>query len=169
MWYGSVLDMRFVSNEYYLGNIDLLDGYIVAFLASSSTPESEWTRVEAWIERACNNNWVIISGFQSAFERRVLERLLQRKRPIILYLPRSIHKRIIGQYRSYIEEGLMLIESYRPNIHRTGRYYSFGRNVDIISRSDILFTAGVTRESSIDMFVEMYRQDSCSCRLFYKL
>ena len=55
-----------------LGNTDLWEHHLVAFFASRSvTPETE-NRCIAWAKSMCKTDSVIISGFHSPLEKRVL-------------------------------------------------------------------------------------------------
>ena len=77
-----------------LGNTDLLERHLVAFFASRSvTPEAE-SRCIAWAESICNTDSVVISGFHSPLEKKVLNILLEHKHPVVLFLGRAMYKRI---------------------------------------------------------------------------
>ena len=77
-----------------LGNTELLERHLVAFFASRSvTPEAE-NRCLAWAEAMCETDSVIISGFHSPLEKRVLKLLLERKHPVALFLGRAMYKRL---------------------------------------------------------------------------
>ena len=96
-----------------LGNTDLLERHLVAFFASRSvTPEAE-SRCIAWAESICNTDSVVISGFHSPLEKKVLNILLEHKHPVVLFLGRSMYKRIPAEYQEAIDEGRMLIDTVR--------------------------------------------------------
>ena len=96
-----------------LGNTDLLERHLVAFFASRSvTPEAE-SRCIAWAESICNTDSVVISGFHSPLEKKVLNILLKHKHPVALFLGRAMYKRIPAEYQEAIDEGRMLIDTVR--------------------------------------------------------
>lgn len=96
-----------------LGNTDLLERHLVAFFASRSvTPEAE-SRCIAWAESICNTDSVVISGFHSPLEKKVLNILLEHKHPVVLFLGRAMYKRIPAEYQEAIDEGRMLIDTIR--------------------------------------------------------
>ena len=96
-----------------LGNTDLLERHLIAFFASRSvTPEAE-SRCIAWAESICNTDSVVISGFHSPLEKKILNVLLEHKHPVVLFLGRSMYKRIPAEYQEAIDEGRMLIDTVR--------------------------------------------------------
>ena len=96
-----------------LGNTDLLERHLVAFFASRSvTPEAE-SRCIAWAESICKTDSVVISGFHSPLEKKILNVLLEHKHPVILFLGRAMYKRIPAEYQEAIDEGRMLIDTVR--------------------------------------------------------
>ena len=103
-----------------LGNTDLLERYLVAFFASRSvTPEAE-SRCIAWAESICNTDSVVISGFHSPLEKKILNILLEHKHPVELFLGRAMYKRIPAEYQEAIDEGRMLIDTVRDCCLPTG-------------------------------------------------
>ena len=96
-----------------LGNTDLLERHLVAFFASRSvTPEAE-SRCIAWAESICNTDSVVISGFHSPLEKKILNVLLEHKHPVVLFLGRAMYKRIPVEYQEAIDEDRMLIDTVR--------------------------------------------------------
>ena len=78
-----------------LGNTDLLERHLVAFFASRSvTPEAE-SRCIAWAESICNTDSVVISGFHSPLEKRLLTFFLEHKHPVILFLGRAMSIKVV--------------------------------------------------------------------------
>ena len=80
--------------EEYLGNEDLLDRYLVAFLASCEYSEEVAQRAIQWAEEICQTEKVVISGFHSPLEKEVLYILLEYKHPVIVALGRALYKRV---------------------------------------------------------------------------
>lgn len=96
-----------------IGNADLLERHLVAFFASRSvTPETE-SQCIAWAESICKTDSVVISGFHSPLEKRVLKVLLEHKHPVALFLGRAMYKRVPAEYQEAIDEGRMLIDTVR--------------------------------------------------------
>ena len=90
-----------------------MEGHLVAFFASRSVTSETERRCIAWAESICKTDYIVISGFHSPLEKRILKILLEHKHPVIIFLGREIYKRIPDEYRLAIEEGRMLIESVR--------------------------------------------------------
>ena len=99
--------------EEYLGNEDLLDRYLVAFFASREYSEEVAQRAVQWAEEICQTDKVVISGFHSPLEKKVLTILLEHKHPVALFLGRAMYKRIPAEYQEAIDEGRMLIDTVR--------------------------------------------------------
>ena len=99
--------------EEYLGNEDLLDRYLVAFFASREYSEEIAQRAVQWAEEICQTDKVVISGFHSPLEKKVLTILLEHKHPVALFLGRAMYKRIPAEYQEAIDEGRMLIDTVR--------------------------------------------------------
>ena len=88
-----------------LGNTDLLERHLVAFFASRSVTSEAERRCIAWAESICNTDSVVISGFHSPLEKKILNVLLEHKHPVVLFLGRSMYKRIPAEYQEAIDEG----------------------------------------------------------------
>ncbi len=129
-----------------LGNTDLWERHLVAFFASRSvTPEAE-NRCIAWAQSMCKTDSVIISGFHSPLEKRVLRLLLEHKHPVILFLGRTMYKRIPTEYQEAIDEGRMLIVSVRNNCrHSNGSADT--RNWNVARFADEIFMSPFDRSS----------------------
>ena len=129
-----------------LGNTDLWERHLVAFFASRSvTPEAE-SRCIAWAESMCKTDSVVISGFHSPLEKRVLCLLLEHKHPIILFLGRAMYKRIPAEYQEAIDEGRMLIVSVRNNC-RHSNDSAETRNWNVARFADEIFMSPFDRNS----------------------
>ena len=129
-----------------LGNTDLWERHLVAFFASRSvSPEAE-SRCIAWAESVCKTDSVVISGFHSPLEKRVLNLLLEQKHPVILFLGRALYKRIPAEYQEAIEEGRMLMVSVRNNCrHSNGSAET--RNWNVARFADEIFMSPFDRSS----------------------
>ena len=150
--------MDLLYDDPYVGNIELADNYAVTFLAASDTPEEEWVKVERWLEEEIfGTDKVVLSGFQSPFEKRVLMRLFEHKHPVILYLSRSLYKRLPREYETPLAENRLLIISYFPNCNRCSYHTSSARNTGLMKMGDEVVVVGRTRHSTINTFFELFR------------
>ena len=150
--------MDLLYDDPYIGNIELADNYTVTFLAASDTPEEEWVKVERWLEdEIFGTNKVVVSGFQSPFEKRVLMRLVEHRHPVIIYLARSLYKRLPADYETPLAEGRLLIISYLPNRNRCSYHYSQARNAALMRMAEEVVVVGRTSHSTIDTFFELFR------------
>ena len=129
-----------------LGNTDLWECHLVAFFASRSvSPEAE-NRCIAWAESICKTDSVVISGFHSPLEKRVLHLLLEQKHPVILFLGRAMYKRIPTEYQEAIDEGRMLIVSVRNNC-RHSNDSAETRNWNVARFADEIFMSPFDNDS----------------------
>lgn len=148
--------VKLLCNDPYIGNIELADRYAVTFLAASATPEEEWAKVEKWLETEIyGTDKVVVSGFHSPFEKRVLESLLARNHPAIIYLARSIYKRMPPEYEVALAENRLLIISYYPKCSRVSYRHSEDRNAGLMTMTDEVVTIGVTHESIISTLFDL--------------
>ena len=99
--------------EEYLGNEELLDSCLVAFFASRESYEEVAQRAVQWAESICQTDKVVISGFHSPLEKRVLDILLEHKHPVIIALGRALYKKIPPHLQSAFDEGRLLFVSFR--------------------------------------------------------
>ena len=129
-----------------LGNTDLLERHLVAFFASSRVTTEAENRCVAWAEMMCKTDSVVISGFHSPLEKRVLNILLEHKHPVILFLGRAMYKHIPMEYQDAITEGRMLIDTVRD--YNRHSYKSAGiRNWYVASVADEIFMSPFDRYS----------------------
>lgn len=135
-----------------LGNRELLEGHLVAFFASRSVTSETERRCIAWTESICKTDYIVISGFHSPLEKKILKILLDHKHPVILFLGREIYKRIPDEYKLAIEEDRMLIESVR-NYQRQSTNSSQIRNWHV---ADIANEIYLTPFDTNSMLSSMY-------------
>ena len=134
------------------GNRELLEGHLVAFFASRSVTSETERRCIAWAESICKTDYIVISGFHSPLEKKILKILLDHKHPVILFLGREIYKRIPDEYKLAIEEDRMLIESVR-NYQRQSTNSSQIRNWHV---ADIANEIYLTPFDANSMLSSMY-------------
>ena len=138
-----------------IGNTDLLDRHLVAFFASCTvTPETE-SRCIAWAESICGTDSVVISGFHSPLEKKILKVLLEHKHPVALFLGRAMYKRIPAEYQEVIDEGRMLIVSVRNNC-RHSNDSAETRNWNVARFADEIFMSPFDRNSLLSTMYYTY-------------
>ena len=153
--------MELLYDDPYVGNIELANKYVVTFLASCATPEENWAKVERWLEEEIyGTDKVVMSGFHSPFEQRVLQRLFDHKHPAILYLARSLYKRPPQEYTLPLAENRLLILAYYEQCDRISYRHSSHRNSALINMADEVVTIGVTQTSKISTMLNLLRQTS---------
>ena len=131
-----------------LGNPDLLERHLVAFFASRSvTPETE-CRCMAWAERISKSQAVVISGFHSPLERKILGILLANRCSVVMVLGRRMYKRIPEEYRLAIDEGRMLIDTVR-DLPRQSMNSAQIRNWYVAKIADEIYFAPFEAESML--------------------
>ena len=68
------------------GNKDLLDRPLVAFLVSRKATPHDAQLAHQWAESACKTDKVVISGFHSPLEKKILNFLLEHQHPVVIAL-----------------------------------------------------------------------------------
>lgn len=95
----------------YLGNKELLNRKLTAFLASR-TAQTAWVKAcYDWGTSLSAETDCVVSGFQSPIERDVLHFLLKKHIPVIAVLARAIYKRIPDELVEAYNEGRLLFIS----------------------------------------------------------
>ena len=94
----------------------------------------------------CETDSVIISGFHSPLEKRVLKLLLERKHPVALFLGRAMYKRIPAEYQEAIDDGRMLIDTVR-DVGRHSWSTSQTRNWYVAGIADEIYMSPFDEES----------------------
>lgn len=151
--------MTFINDDNYFGNFDLLDEPIVAFLAANDTPEELWPRVQQWLEREIyNTDKVVISHFDTHFEKRVLQLLLEHNRPIILFTYRSTIKASFRKLNVSRTNPNRLVLRYRPSHNGWQSEQRDMERMAIINLSDEFITIGTTSDNDILKILDLYRQ-----------
>ena len=151
--------MLFIDDDNYFGNYALLDKHIVSFLAANDTPEELWPRVERWLESEIyGSEKVILSHFDTPFEKRVLQLLLEHNRPVILFAYHSIEKRTLRKLGVSTTNPNCLILRYRPSHNTWQSKQSDMERMAVVNLSDEFITIGATSDSNILTILELYRQ-----------
>ena len=112
----------------YTGNLALLNRQKVAFFASRVVSQELYDKARLWIKQCCNNDCVVISGFQAPLEKAVFELLLRARHPVIWALARKLYHRYPPEVMKAFMEGRILIFAVR-NASRTGWQTAQTRNL----------------------------------------
>ena len=95
----------------YLGNKDLLDRRLTAFLASRTVQTARVLACYDWATSLSAETDCVVSGFQSTVERDVLHFLLKKRIPIVVVLARAMYKHIPEEFREAYHDGRLLFIS----------------------------------------------------------
>ena len=95
------------------GNKDLLDRELVAFFASRKATPHDTQLALQWAESICQTDKVVISGFHSPLEKKILNYLLERHHPVIFALGRALYKKVPSHLQAAFDEGDLLFVSFR--------------------------------------------------------
>lgn len=135
----------------YFGNKDLYKKKKIGLFCSrkvftqSVLPTLDWA-----VDISNNESVVVMSGFQSMIERKVLSFLLKGKCGIILVLAKRMYKIIPKEFESAIKFGRLLIISLENNsVTRVSRQTVLKRNKFIIGTCDELKLVGIDSNSSV--------------------
>ncbi len=141
----------------HIGNISLLQQQPTGMLASrlirtgSVIPALDWA-----IAQANNPQTVIMSGFQSTLEKKILRYLLSGKCGIILVLARSIYKKIPPEYAQPLADGRMLILSL-SDAPRTNRNTAHSRNEYIAQKAASLVFISLNPHSTLNTIYQQFQ------------
>lgn len=148
----------------YLGNTDILKFKKVGFLASSKIstlsvlPTLDWA-----VEISKQKNIVVVSGFSSHLEKKVLDFLLKGKGKILLVLARSQYNSVPKEYADYIDSGRMTIISV-SNSPRQSRATALIRNKYIAEICDeIVFPIEPVGSSLYEIFENNKQKSHLLC------
>ena len=151
--------MTFIDDNNYFGNYDLFDEPIVSFLAADDTPEELWSRVERWLEREIyGTDKVILSHFESPFEKRVLQLLLERNHPVILFTYNTTSKTAFRELKVSRRNANTLVLRYRPSHNAFPSKDIDKIRMTIANIADEFITIGATADSNILTILDLYRQ-----------
>lgn len=151
--------MLFVDDDNYFGNYELLNKSVVSFLAANDTPEELWSKVEQWLEREIyETDKVVLSHFETPFEKRVLQLLLERNRPIILFTYYSTKKSSLHKLGVSSSNPNQLVLRYRPSRNTWNTEDRNRERMAVVNISDEFITIGATSDSNILTILDLYRQ-----------
>lgn len=151
--------MLFLDDDSYFGNYDLLDETVVSFLAANDTPEELWPRVKQWLENEIyGTDKVVLSHFETPFEKRVLQLLLKHNRPIILFTYHSTPKSSLRKLGISPSNPNRLVLKYRPSHNIWHTKQRDMERMAVVNLSDEFITIGATSDSNILTILDLYRQ-----------
>ena len=140
----------------YLGNKDLLDRRLTAFLASRTVQTARVLACYDWATSLSAETDCVVSGFQSTVERDVLHFLLKKRIPIVVVLARAMYKHIPEEFREAYHDGRLLFISLSQAI-RTSQATAKARNHYVAELASTVVFGMLTEESSL---YEIYLQQS---------
>ena len=140
----------------YLGNKALLNKKLTAFFASRTVQTARVMACYDWATSLSAETDCVVSGFQSAIERDVLNFLLKKKIPIVVVLARAIYKHIPEELRdAYGNDNLLFISV--SNAPRTSQVAAKARNQYAADISSTIVFGMLTEDSSL---YEIYLRQS---------
>ncbi len=146
-----------VENLYHIGDIALLSRTLTGVLASrlinacSVVPALDWA-----VEQAGKEDATIISGFQSALEKKILRYLLRGKCRIVLVLARTLYKQVPPEFEQAIASRRMLVVSV-SNGSRTSAAIAQHRNSFIAEQASELVFISLHSGSSLNALHTQYK------------
>ena len=125
----------------YWGNMELLERRKTGFLASRSIattaviPALEWALGVSKEEQA-----VVVSGFHSPLERKVLGTLLKGRCGLIIILARGMYRKLPARLEEPMRSGRLLLISYEhPSVTRASELTAHRRNDNVRQLADTMY------------------------------
>jgi len=141
----------------YLGNQDLLNRRLTAFLSSSTIATDKVMACYDWATSLDADADCVVSGFQSPIEQDVLHFLLKKKIPVVVVLARAMYKQIPEELKEAYDEGRVLFVSI-SNSTRVNKATAMSRNKYVVDIAhEVLF--GMIAEGSSLNEVCQYAKD----------
>jgi predicted Rossmann fold nucleotide-binding protein DprA/Smf involved in DNA uptake len=140
----------FLSETETVGNVALLRQEKTAFLCSRNIAASAVLKCYDWAMAERDAGHCIISGFHSEIEKDVLEYLLTGKQPIIVCPARGLGKTMENKFRSYLDEGrLLIITTFSRQTKRVTEETALARNRFMIDLADKIVVGFVNPHGSL--------------------
>ena len=111
----------------YLGNKELLERKLMAFLASRTVQTARVMACYDWATGLDAETDCVVSGFQSPIERDVLHLLLRRRVPVVVVLARSLYAHVPEEMEEAYGDGRVLFVSL-TDAPRSSRVAAMMRN-----------------------------------------
>ncbi len=138
-----------------LGNIQLLNLPLTAFLCSRKYSSNSVLKSYDWAKSQRAAGQCIISGFHSPLEKDVFEILLKGNQPIIYALARGMLKKIPQNLEPYINAGrLLIITPFEKAIERITKDNAEIRNRLCISLAKDITVAHLTPGGQLDTLLK---------------
>lgn len=154
-----VFFMNFIDENDMFGNYELLEKPIVSFMAASDTPEELWQRVERWLKcEIFGTDKSIMSYFETPFEKRVLQLLLERKHPLILFTYNTAPKSSFRELNISPRNPHCLVLRNRPLPNTWQNESSKPLRMAVVNIADELVTIGTTSDRNILSILDLHRQ-----------
>ena len=137
-----------------LGNLDLLQGKMLALFCSIRCPGHLILQTHDLAQTLREVDMTVISGFHSPVERECLTVLLRSSTPLVMCPARSLDRmRIPGAYRAPLEQGrLLLLSPFVEKPRRPTVQTALYRNRFVAALADQLFVAYAEQGSKTDQF-----------------
>lgn len=151
--------MLFIDDDKHFGNHDLFETPIVSFLAANDTPEELWPRVEQWLENEIyGTDKTVLSHFETPFEKRVLQLLLEHNHPLILYTYQSTDKTALRELCVSPSNPNRLVLKYRPADNVLQSAYKDMMRMVVTTLAYEFITIGATADSDILTILDLHRK-----------
>lgn len=132
----------------YLGNKDLLQRKLTAFLASRTVQTTQVMACYDWATSLNAEADCVVSGFQSPIESDVLHFLLKKHIPVVVVLARAIYRHIPDELREAFDEGRLLFISV-SNATRNSHATAMARNEYVAELADTVVFGMLDESSSL--------------------
>ena len=144
----------------HLGNKDLLNRELTAFLASRTVQTAQVMACYDWATSLSAETDCVVSGFQSPIERDVLHILLKKHVPVIVVLARALYKQIPEELCKAYESGRLLFISV-SNATRSSMLAAKTRNQYVASLASHVVFGMLNEESSLyDIYLQLSKDNN---------
>ncbi len=141
----------------YLGNKELLNKKLIAFLSSTTIATDKVLACYDWATNLSNQTDCVVSGFQSPIEKDVLHFLLKKRIPVIIVLARALYKHIPDELKMAFEENRVLFISISNN-PRNSKIVANQRNHYVGNMASSIVFGMLSEESSLyDIYLKLQK------------
>jgi len=137
----------------YLGNKDLLNKPLTAFLASDTDDEIINGKIAEWGAKiALEPDITVLSGFQSTGERRLLDEILKGKASAVILLARRLFRKCPDDYLDAIRQKRLLIVSITDDETQIKVDYdhAFERNIRVVNGGEQVVVGFVKKGGMVE-------------------
>ena len=143
----------------HLGNKDLLNRRLTAFLASRTVQTARVLACYDWATSLSAETDCVVSGFQSPIERDVLHFLMKKRIPVVVVLARAMYKHIPEEFSEAYGDGRLLFVSV-SQATRTSHAAAIARNHYVAELAKTIVFGMLTEESSLYALYQQYAEDT---------